>query len=591
MTYKNEYGTEFAVREHGGKPMICCLAEGAEEWAVSNRHGLIVGDATAAEDMEAALAEYAGRHGWIEASDVAADKAKPCTPDEIQKIIEAIPTGHAFAQIFKGICAKAKTRKDIDALLSVKPCPNSNGSSVCDVMFNRDNLFLDKGNTFTCHHDSAGVYFCVAERQSYISFLAVLDTLWQYAEKYDLIDKPIENEPDENPVPEAPADTDALATTSTAEVAAFDFGALSTEDAALAAEDDVQFDLHAARMRDEYAMTCIYLAHIHDLTAKAGRYGGGTWTAWYTSKGLSATSVKRMLEIGDNFKWSNLDHLKNLSEFSRSELLEISTSGSEPVKQAALAGDSEQVKELLAQLKAKDDAILRAQEVVQQAQARAETAEETLDIKAQRTAMAERKAEEAQKQLADEKERYEELFECNHNFHTRAEKAESERAMLLDEQGLYIAKISEIEKERDGARAQLRDLESRPIDVAVAEPTPEQLAAIRADAERAAQAAADERVRHFKSANAELQNQLAEAERKAESSALDADACQGIADAIAQSVEDQADMLRATVLAAPLPPELHSAMLNRILTACARLENVCRSGITTHDEEADIFDN
>ena len=33
--------------------------------------------------------------------------------------------------------------------------------------------------------------------------------------------------------------------------------------------------------QDEYLISCIYVAKMHALTAKAGRYGGGTWTKWY----------------------------------------------------------------------------------------------------------------------------------------------------------------------------------------------------------------------------------------------------------------------------------------------------------------------
>lgn len=72
----------------------------------------------------------------------------------------------------------------------------------------------------------------------------------------------------------------------------FDFSALG-DLSQQAADADQQFDLHYGAAQDEYLISCIYLARIHALTAKAGRYGGGTWTKWYESKGLSEGSAAR----------------------------------------------------------------------------------------------------------------------------------------------------------------------------------------------------------------------------------------------------------------------------------------------------------
>lgn len=55
----------------------------------------------------------------------------------------------------------------------------------------------------------------------------------------------------------------------------FDFSALG-DLSQQATEADQQFDLHYGAAQDEYLISCIYLARIHALTAKAGRYGGGT---------------------------------------------------------------------------------------------------------------------------------------------------------------------------------------------------------------------------------------------------------------------------------------------------------------------------
>ena len=108
--------------------------------------------------------------------------------------------------------------------------------------------------------------------------------------------------------------------------------------------------MHYGAAQDEYLISCIYLAKIHALTAKAGRYGGGTWTKWYESKGLGEGSVRRMIQNGEAFKSANMADLKQLPELTRKDLNLIARSGcAEQLTEAA--GDSQRVQELLAQIK------------------------------------------------------------------------------------------------------------------------------------------------------------------------------------------------------------------------------------------------
>ena len=148
--------------------------------------------------------------------------------------------------------------------------------------------------------------------------------------------------------PVVPAETSFAS----AAVPSFDFSVLGdlSEQAAAA---DQQFDLHYGAAQDEYLISCIYLARIHALTAKAGRYGGGTWTKWYESKGLSHGSVTKMVQNGDAFNSSTVDELKQLPELTRKDLNLIARSGC-AAQVVEAAGDSQRVQELLAQLKAKE---------------------------------------------------------------------------------------------------------------------------------------------------------------------------------------------------------------------------------------------
>lgn len=148
--------------------------------------------------------------------------------------------------------------------------------------------------------------------------------------------------------PVVPAETSFAS----AAVPSFDFSALG-DLSQQAADADQQFDLHYGAAQDEYLISCIYLARIHTLTAKAGRYGGGTWTKWYESKGLSEGSARTMVKNGDAFNSATVAELKQLPELTRKDLNLVARSGCAGQLVEA-AGDSQRVQELLAQLKAKE---------------------------------------------------------------------------------------------------------------------------------------------------------------------------------------------------------------------------------------------
>lgn len=198
----------------------------------------------------------------------------------------------------------------------------------------------------------------------------------------------------------------------------FDFSALGElSEQAVAA--DQQFDLHYGAAQDEYLISCIYLARIHALTAKAGRYGGGTWTKWYESKGLSHGSVTKMVQNGEAFNSSTVDELKQLPKLTRKDLNLIARSGcAEQV--VAAGGDSQRVQALLAQIKAEKE----------------------------RADAAETREEEARK--------------AAHEYHEKYEEAAAMRATLLDQQGVYIADIDGLKKQNAKLQQSYHDVyESR----------------------------------------------------------------------------------------------------------------------------------
>lgn len=175
----------------------------------------------------------------------------------------------------------------------------------------------------------------------------------------------------------------------------FDFSALG-DLSQQATEADQQFDLHYGAAQDEYLISCIYLARIHALTAKAGRYGGGTWTKWYESKGLGEGSVRWMIQNGEAFNSANLAELKQLPELTRKDLNLIARSGCAGQLVEA-AGDSQRVQELLAQIKAEKERANAAESHLEAANADIKGLTEQNDQLKSRLDAAEAREEEAWK--------------------------------------------------------------------------------------------------------------------------------------------------------------------------------------------------
>ena len=232
----------------------------------------------------------------------------------------------------------------------------------------------------------------------------------------------------------------------------FDFSPLG-ELSGQAAEADQQFDLHYGAAQDEYLISCIYLARIHALTAKAGRYGGGTWTKWYESKGLSEGSARTMVKNGDAFNSATVAELKQLPNLTRKDLNLIARSGCAEQLTAA-AGDSQRVQELLAQLKAEKDRANAAEKSAQNARKEnayfkelVKSAEAQTSKDAERREEAESRYESALADISGLKEQNAQLQQSYHDAD------ESRIAANLQQQ--------KAEAERDKAEARAKDAENQ----------------------------------------------------------------------------------------------------------------------------------
>lgn len=223
----------------------------------------------------------------------------------------------------------------------------------------------------------------------------------------------------------------------------FDFSPLG-DLAGAAADADQQFDLHYGTAQDEYLVSCIYLARIHALTAKAGRYGGGTWTKWYESKGLSEGSARTMVKNGDAFNSATVAELKQLPNLTRKDLNLITRSGYADQVVAA-AGDSQRVQDLLAQIKSKDAQLEAAHADISGLKDRATAAEAREEEAWSMVSKAQDEAKAAQENLDYEVGQNDALHEEKGQLLRECEAAKQARAEAE-------ARAQEAEKQLEGSR-------------------------------------------------------------------------------------------------------------------------------------------
>lgn len=339
----------------------------------------------------------------------------------------------------------------------------------------------------------------------------------------------------------------------------FDFSPLG-ELSGQAAEADQQFDLHYGAAQDEYLISCIYLARIHALTAKAGRYGGGTWTKWYESKGLSHGSVTKMVQNGEAFNSSTVDELKQLPNLTRKDLNLIARSGCADQVVAA-AGDSQRVQDLLAQIKSKDAQLEAAHADISGLKDRATAAEAREEEAWSMVSKAQDEAKAAQENLDYEvsqndalhEEKGQLLRECEAAKQARAE-AEA-RAQEAEKQLEGSRQVAEAAKLRgDKLKAENDALKSQPITAVVDEEEVDRRAG-----EKAYQMAAE--------MTAELQAKL---------NAVTGDAEQDVRNAYDSVLLASRSMLNTWQMVKPqfckLPQEQREAVANQLIRTLGQIQ-------------------
>lgn len=255
--------------------------------------------------------------------------------------------------------------------------------------------------------------------------------------------------------PVVPAETSFAS----AAVPSFDFSALG-DLSQQAADADQQFDLHYGAAQDEYLISCIYLARIHALTAKAGRYGGGTWTKWYESKGMSKSGAWNMVQTGESFNGSTIDQLKQLPELTRKDLNLIARSGCAGQLVEA-AGDSQRVQELLAQIKAEKERADTAEKSAQNARKENAYFKELVKSAEAQTSKDAEKREEAESRYESALADISGLKEQNDQLKSRLDAAEAREEEAWKMQTKAEARAKTAESHLEAAHADIDGLQEQ----------------------------------------------------------------------------------------------------------------------------------
>ena len=569
VVYQNEYGTLFAVREHKGAPALMCKAKEADSWALSGVLAAVQGEAYTAADQQEVLDEYARAHGWKKA---APEKTKedysPCEgcrcPDCDD---EACPQAHCdksdkgLGSIAPdGLCppvnptdAAADAPPCAPTVSDAQPLPSPNADAGAKTGANGEvaacACYGCKRSDCTCAggRDVFGRSDCDGHCNCSQSECT-----------HDIRHRA-------NPTPAAPAspadagDAASVAIPAASPVAtpsnlpAFDYSGLDNQTVAVLhlAESEIREARQAYISRLSAAVAAAHEAVVANCENGAGgRFikPEGTFFAWCASVGLKKDAAYRLLQINTLFNRATAAEQAVLENASPS-LLYAAAKPSAPAElvQAVKDGDittHKQYQDLLAQYNAERAAREKAE------QAREESRKIANIIANQR----------------DEERR-------------RAAEAEKQRDGARDENA--------------GLKAQIRELEARPVEVAVTRPGEDQIEAWRKEGEARAAAALRDSIRKADQAKADAQRQVDALQDQLAAARPDADACQRTVDTLYETTENLRLLLRTQLRQAQLPPTTYGTVVAHVLQAADALRDTVRScapaGYTMDDEEDDFL--
>ena len=603
IVYQNEYGTLFAVREHKGAPSLMCKAKGADSWALSGVLAAVRGEAYTAADLQEVLDEYARAHGWEKAAlEQTKEDYSPCEgcrcPDCDD---EACPQAHCDKSDMglgciapDGLCPP---ENPTDAGADAPPCapivsdaqtlPYPNADAGAKTGAN------GKVTACACYGCKRSDCTCAGGRDVFGRSDCDGHCNCSQSEcTHDIRHRA-------NPTPAAPASRadagaaeQSLSVAGPASLEAKDMNVPTFNYSGL--DDQTVADLHLAereymsgrklaevglrRMADGVAIAHAALCGCDNLSqAHNNQHSEKTFGRWCDSVGLNRKAAERLLQVARLFDGSTPREEKVLEELGPS-LLYAAAKPSAPAElvQAVKDGDittHKQYQEALAEIRDRDAKINDLLEMSEAADRRAEKAERMRQD-------AQQKCEEAIAHIEVAR---------NMQIDTARERDEARRREAKAD-----ARAREAEEENSDLRRRLQEMEERPRDVAVMQPSEDQIEAWRREgAERLTDTVKDQVSRANKE-KLDAQRQVVDLQKQLAASRPDADACQRTVDILYETTENLRLLLRSQLKQAQLSPNAYGKVVAHVLQAARNLMDTVRvcspDGYDMDSEEDDDFE-
>lgn len=570
VIYQNDYGTLFAVREDNGAPALMCKPLASDAWTLSGVLAAVQGEAYTAEDLQEVLDEYARAHGWKPV--VAPASAEPPLPMP-GDVYQAPQSGQLYkiGELTNGkktcyltMRSNAQGSTWVPANSSVYPnLSDAQGEFEAWIRTEQLEPVAPTGASAATTDTSAAPQPSQAAGTSTGSPGNSADA---------------SSCPSAEPAPQAPAALPLSAPdTAPMNLPAFDYTGLDAD----TAEKLRGITDRVMELSQTYAWGMAYqVGRAHDLLCGDGacetvsqahkrnnQHSENTFTAWCAYIGVERRSAYNLLNAYRLICKATPEQQRNL-QLAPAKLLYEAGKKDVPgqLADAVMNGDITKTKQFLdarREWQAKLDAEHAAREQAEQQRDKAVT-----HIQAARDM-----------QIDTARERDAAL--------RRAAEAENRAAgaqKLADQRG----------DENTALKAQIRDLESRPVEVAVAQPGEEQIEAWRKEGENRAAAALQDRLRKADQAKADAQRQVNALQTELAAARPDADACQRTADTLYETAENLRILLRTQLKQAQLSPTDYGKVVAHVLQVARTLLDTVRvcapDGYDIDSEEDDDFE-
>lgn len=404
IAYCNEYGTIFAVREHKGEPNLMCKAKEDDNWTLSGVLAAVKGEAYTTADLQEVLDEYARAHRW----------QKVDVEEQVKSDEDVLTTSPEHIDRKEPVCVSETTFAPSGAAAVTT---DGSAAAKCGV---------PDAETRTTPADASGAQLPQPLAQS----------------------APRQTEHATDTAPAAPS------------VPVFDYSGLDAQTVAdlHLAEREYAGGRKMAEMGLRRMADAVAIAHdvlcgtvVHNVDNGQFAQKEDTFRRWCESIGVGKSTAYKLLQVSKLMDSSTPQEQKVLEELSPS-LLYAAAKPSAPTEVVQAVKDGgitthKQYQEALAEIRARDAKIQELMEVSEEAARRADEA------RAQ--------AKKAEQEVALASEREEKARVAAHRYHVQFEEANGQRNRLLDEQGVYISRITEAEERAKAAEAAAREAEKQ----------------------------------------------------------------------------------------------------------------------------------